>query len=171
MKRINKRILLASLFIAVGVRAGYAQNNFNIPHNSNNRGLIQIAGPSQLADTLNLWGDVNRAGKYLVPRGTSLTDLLSYAHGPTLSVGSHRRKVKKIIINVSRFNNASNTYQSKTFDFKMGKSLPAALKNYNLQDGDVVTVKTKGRPRFRQFVTIVSSILSLGLTVYLAASR
>jgi hypothetical protein len=170
MRKINKEILLIGLFIAVGVRTGYAQNNFNIPY-QNNQGLIQIASPSQLADTLNLWGDVSQPGKYLVPRGTSLTDLLSYAHGPALSRGSNRTKVKKIIINISRYNNANNAYNSKTFDLKMGKALPAAMKNYNLHSGDVVTVKTKRRPRLREFVTIVTSVLSLGLTVYLAASR
>jgi protein involved in polysaccharide export with SLBB domain len=106
-----------------------------------------------------------------VPRGTSLTDLLSYAYGPTLSSGSNRTKVKKIEVNVSRFSQASNSYRSQSFDFKMGKALPASMKNYGLQSGDVVTVKAKGKPRIREFVTIVTSVLSLGLTVYLAASR
>src|SRR5690554_7643768 len=44
--------------------------------------IIRIAEPGQLADSVNVWGDVGSSGRYLVPEGTSLPLLLSYSFGP-----------------------------------------------------------------------------------------
>ncbi|MDZ7692700.1 MAG: hypothetical protein U5K69_16505 [Balneolaceae bacterium] len=44
--------------------------------------IIRVAEPGQISDTLNVWGDINSPGRYLVPRGTSLPQLISYAFGP-----------------------------------------------------------------------------------------
>ena len=40
--------------------------------------IIRVAEPGQLADTLNVWGDVNSPGRYLVPKNTTLPQLISY---------------------------------------------------------------------------------------------
>jgi hypothetical protein len=45
--------------------------------------IVRIAEPGQLADTINVWGDVNSPGRYLIPKGTALPEVISYSFGPT----------------------------------------------------------------------------------------
>src|SRR5699024_2330201 len=44
--------------------------------------IIRVAEPGVLADSVNVWGDVNSAGRYLVPKDTRLPELISYSFGP-----------------------------------------------------------------------------------------
>ncbi|HYW33913.1 MAG TPA: hypothetical protein VE868_00770 [Balneolaceae bacterium] len=167
MKNLIKKILFIGVILILGgVNAGYGQN-VNFMQNQN-QGLIQIANQSQLADTLNLWGDVRVSGKYLVPRGTDLTDLISYARGPA---GLSGKGASEITVFVSRYSKASNQYKSKSFKMKLNEPLPPEMKNYTLHNGDVITVKAKKKTTFRDYFTIIAPIISLGLTAYLTTYR
>lgn len=44
--------------------------------------IIRISEPGQLSDSVNVWGDVGSSGRYLVPKGTDLTELISYSFWP-----------------------------------------------------------------------------------------
>lgn len=44
--------------------------------------IIRVAEPGQLADSVNVWGDIHSPGRYLIPINTTLPELISYALGP-----------------------------------------------------------------------------------------
>ena len=48
--------------------------------------FIRVAEPDQLADTVYVWGDVSIPGAYIVPRGSSVLAVLTYARGPLRTI-------------------------------------------------------------------------------------
>src|SRR5690625_7683850 len=45
-------------------------------------GFVRIAAPGQITDTLSVWGDISAPGRYVVPRGVKVHELIAYARGP-----------------------------------------------------------------------------------------
>ncbi|MDZ7757196.1 hypothetical protein [Rhodohalobacter sp.] len=43
--------------------------------------FIRVAEFGQLVDSVNVWGDINTAGRYLIPEGTNVVEMISYARG------------------------------------------------------------------------------------------
>lgn len=75
-------------------------------------GFVRIAEPGQIADTLSVWGDINAPGRYIIPRGTTVHELISYARGPigSRTAGQNLDWSKvRLEINVSRFQENSGT--------------------------------------------------------------
>lgn len=169
MVNILKKFVFITIFIGTCNTFANAQD---VSFRDNlNQGLIQIAETGQLADTLNLWGDVRTTGKYLVPRNTNLTDLISYARGPVgITQGETWSKVR-LEIYISRFNTNTNQYANRTFNLRLNEPLPSEMKNYPLRNGDVITVKADKRPTFRDYFEIVAPIITLGLTTFLFVDR
>ena len=60
-------------------------------------GFIRFAEAGQLVDTVNVWGDLGRTGRYIIPRGTTITELISFGGGPT-SVGVGLRGRAKAVL-------------------------------------------------------------------------
>src|SRR5690625_3772297 len=69
--------------------------------------IIRIAEPGEFADTLNVWGDVNSAGRYLIPHGTTLPELISYSFGPQ-TIRNNAAELDwskmRVEINISEYN-------------------------------------------------------------------
>jgi hypothetical protein len=135
--------------------------------------LIRIAEPGQLADTVNVWGDVGVTGRYLVPRGTNLTDIISYARGPVRTVTGETifdRTDFRIDVVISR---ADSTGNETTFDYTYGyrKPLPEELRFFPLQNGDLIYVQSRRKPTFRDYVTVLSPTISLALSAILLYDR
>ena len=75
-------------------------------------GFVRIAEPGQITDTLSVWGDISAPGRYVVPRGTKVHELISYARGPIASrtAGQNLDWSKvRIQISVSRYNQSTGT--------------------------------------------------------------
>jgi hypothetical protein len=169
MVNFHKKILLVSIFIIGAYQVGNAQD---VSFDQNiNPGIIKIAATGQLADTLNLWGDVRSTGKYLVPRKTNLTDLISYARGPVGITGGETWSKVNLDIYISRYNPQSNQYMNESFNLKLNEPLPQEMKNYPLRNGDVITVKADRKPTFRDYFSIIAPVLSLGLSTFLVLDR
>ncbi len=169
MANLIKKVFFIGIFIWGCSQTAMAQDNSFIP--VANPGLIDITEAGQLADTLNLWGDIRISGRYLVPRGTNLTELISYARGPQgLNTAQTWSKVE-LDIYVSRYNVGTNQYQNTSFGFKPNEPLPAEMRNYSLRNGDVITVKASRKPSFRDYFDVIAPIISLGLTSFLFFDR
>ncbi len=85
--------------------------------------VIRIAEPGELVDSVNVWGDVGSAGRYLIPKGTDLTKLLSYSFGPrTLSDGQTQIDWSKmrVEVNVQEYDaeNGGQLLQDLSIDLK-----------------------------------------------------
>lgn len=72
---------------------------------------------------------------------------------------------------VSRFNERLNQFQIKTFEVALDEPFPRAMKNYPLQNGDVITIKADQKASFRDYFTIIAPVITLGFTTYLFFTR
>ncbi len=127
-------------------------------------GIIRIAEPGQLADSVNVWGDINNPGRYLVPRGTRVHELISYARGPnsfrTTETMLDWSKLR-VEINISRFDPDNGIENVESYQFRYSDPYPAELRNYQLSNDEIVMVELKRRAGFHDYVRVVGPIVSI----------
>ena len=67
---------LLTFILCLITGSAYAQ----IPEGFSDR-YIRVAEIGQLVDSVNVWGDVNSSGRYLIPEDTNLPELISFSFG------------------------------------------------------------------------------------------
>lgn len=125
--------------------------------------LYEIPGGSEteLVINVHIWGQVLRPGRYLVPDGTDLVGLVSYAGGPTTAA-----KLQKV--QLLRAQNAEGDVRRidlKQFIQTGDPSLIPAL-----EPGDIVVVPTSRSHSLLGWTGVVS-VLALVANVVITASR
>ncbi|NTU73388.1 hypothetical protein HGB07_04435 [Candidatus Roizmanbacteria bacterium] len=134
-------------------------------------GMIRIAEPGELADTLNLWGDVNAPGRYLVPRGTKVPELLSFAQGPSrMMTGSTEQGWSdvRLEVNIARFDRKEKRETVKSYKFYYYEPLPSELYSYKLLNEDVVSVQVRRSAVLADYVNFLAPAISAIATAILA---
>lgn len=125
--------------------------------------IIRVAEPGQLADTLNVWGDVNSPGRYLIPVGTTLPELISYAFGPT-TIRDREANLDwsemRVEITVSQYSQEKGQEVIKRFKYKFSEPLPAGMRTFNLKNNQVVAVQVKRKPAFVDYIRVVAPVIS-----------
>lgn len=136
--------------------------------------IIRIAEPGQIADTVNVWGDINSPGRYLIPRGTQLPELISYGYGPT---GIRDRETTldwsklRIEVNVSSYNKQKRVENIETFNFRYNEPLPDGIRTFELKNNQVVSVQVKRKPAFIDYVRVIAPVISSVATSILIFER
>ena len=166
LKKFNYLICITSVIIFLGAIDLHAQGGLE---QVANEGIIKVAEPGQLADTLNLWGDVRNPGRYMVPQGTSIQELISYARGPI--VATEERRVKGIEAFVLRYSETEERELVNVFRFKPNEPLPRELRNFVLQNNDTVTIKVQRGRTFFQALRNVTPILTFIISGIIAYDR
>ena len=140
-------------------------------------GLIRIAEPADIADTLNVWGDISIPGRYLVPKDLKLPELISYARGP-ISIGRDETTIDwsevRLDISVSRFENSENgggREEVARFRYHYNKPLPEGMREFKLQNNDVIGIRVRRRPNFRDYVTVIGPAISAIATSLIIIDR
>lgn len=137
-------------------------------------GLVRIAEPGQLADTVSVWGDVNAPGRYVVPRGTKAHELISYARGPIQARYSSQNidwNKLRVEITISRFNRQTGNETIRSYKFRYNEPYPAELRNYLLQNDEIVSIELKRRPAFIDYLRVTATIVSTAATTFLIIDR
>jgi hypothetical protein len=125
--------------------------------------IVRIAEPGQLADTINVWGDVNSPGRYLIPKGTALPEVISYSFGPT---GIRDRETTldwsrlRVEVNVSDYNAENGEETITNFTFRYNEPLPRGMRNFELKNNQVISVEVKRRPSFMDYFSVVATVVS-----------
>lgn len=136
--------------------------------------IIRIAEPGQFADTLNVWGDVNSPGRYLIPKSTTLPELISYSFGPS-TLRSNETSLDwsklRLEIKVSRYNQASRQVNVAKFEYRYKDPEPREMFEYNLQNNDIVTLQVKRRPAFIDYVRVLAPVISSAAAGFLIIER
>lgn len=136
--------------------------------------LIRIAEMGQLVDSVNVWGDINRAGRYLVPEGTNLTELISYGMGyNTLRGREAELDWSEVIleVKVSRLNAQDRIMEVAFFRYAYHDPEPVEMFEYRVQNNDIVTVQMRRRPSFRDYLSVIGPALSAIATSILLIER
>ncbi|SRR6056297_1969495 len=133
-------------------------------------GFIRFAEAGQLVDTVNVWGDLGRTGRYIIPRGTTITELISFGGGPTsVGVGLRGRGESsfadvKLRIHLSKFNEARNREEIMSFQLAFDDPIPFELRNYKVSNEEIVIVEIKRTPSFIDVLGVLGPILGIVTT-------
>lgn len=136
--------------------------------------IIRVAEPGQLADTLNVWGDVNSPGRYLIPKTTTLPQLISYTFGPqTLRDREANLDWSKmrVEVNISEYNTEEGMEEVKNFEYKFDEPLPEGMRNFDLENDQVVAVQVKRKPAFIDYVKVIAPVISAVATSIIIVDR
>ena len=178
MLRILSHIPLIIFFcFLVGYSTATAQTGEQLRYSQQFRladGIIRIAEPGQLADTVNVWGDVNNPGRYLVPRGTRLTELISYSRGPARFITGETTidwSKLRIEVSVSRLNDDNGREEFRTFRYRYNEPMPEGMRDYRLSNDEVIAMQVRRRPAFMDYVRVVAPVVTIVATSILIVDR
>lgn len=158
-------ILVMALFISSPLYAQFGDGS-NI-----NEALIRLVEPGQLADTVNVWGDVGQSGRYLVPRDMTIAQLISFAGGPTNIRGGGRGaeaafSKTRIKVTLSKYDSANNREVAKYFSFRYSERVPSEFRTYNLSNEEIITIEVERKPTFLDYLGVIGPILGTITTSY-----
>lgn len=137
-------------------------------------GLIRIAEPGQLADSVSVWGDINTPGRYLIPRGTRIHELISYARGPaSYRTGDTTVDWSKlrIEINITSFSQPGEEPDFTKFTYRYSEPIPAKFNEFILSNSDIIGVEVKRRPSFADYIRVIGPAVSAIATSILIIDR
>ena len=159
-------VTLLLLLISTNVQA-------QLPETLSDR-YIRVAEMGELVDSINVWGDVNSAGRYLVPEGTNLPDLISFSFGYA-QLGGREANIDwartQIEVKVSRFNENRRMVEVAYFRYRYHDPEPVELWEFELQNNDVVTLQVRRRPSLADYVGVIAPVLSVLTTSILLIDR
>jgi len=134
---------------------------------------IRVAEAGQLVDSVNVWGDVNSQGRYLVPEGTNLPDLISFSFGYTplgreSSVDWAKTQVE---VKVSRFNEDRRLVEVAYFRYRYHDPEPPEMWEFELQNNDIVTLQVRRKASITDYVGVIAPVLSVLTTTLILWDR
>ena len=138
---------------------------------------MRIAEPGQLADTLTVWGDISSPGRYIVPRGTKPHELIGYARGPQSRLGGNNQDVAldwsklRLELSISTYDPDSGRETVQSYEFRYSEPFPAELREYALQNEQIVSLEVKRRPSLVDYLRVMGPILSVTTTSILLIDR
>jgi len=125
---------------------------------------FRVAEIGQLADSINVWGDVRSSGRYLVPKGTNLTELISYAFG-LIQLRGRESDIDwaktRLEVKVSRYKKPKKKVDVALFKYKLDDPEPPEMFELDLQNNDIVTLQVKRKPAFTDYVRVIAPTISL----------
>lgn len=136
--------------------------------------VIRVAEPGQLADSVNVWGDVGNSGRYLVPKGTTLSKLISYSFGPrTLSDTQTQVDWSKmrVEINVQEYDSEKGVESIKKFRYRFEDPIPEGMNDVILKNNQTIAVRVKRKPGFRDYVNVIAPVLTSIATTIVIVDR
>ncbi|PAU94016.1 hypothetical protein CK503_10150 [Aliifodinibius salipaludis] len=131
---------------------------------------IRVAEIGQLADSVNVWGDVGSSGRYIIPEETTLPELISYSFGYTQLRGRDSNidwSKTQIEIKVSRYNEDRKLVDVAFFRYRYHDPEPVEMFEFDLQNNDLVSVQVRRKPSFTDYVGVVAPVVSVIATSFL----
>lgn len=159
MKRKIIYTTLIAFFLTLFTTIAQAQ----MPGEFSNR-YIRVAEIGQLADSVNVWGDVSSAGRYIIPVGTTLPELISFSFGYTQLRGRESDidwAQTQISVKVSRYNEQEKLVDVALFKYKYRDPEPVEMFEFDLQNNDIVALQVRRKPSFTDYVDVVAPVVGV----------
>lgn len=156
------KLIFINLLIAGGLIAQQSQLNASQQFRQASQ-IIRIAEPGELADSVNVWGDLGNTGMYLIPKGTKIVDLLSYGGGmATLRSGQTQLDWSKmrVEINVHKYDASEGPKLLASYRYRFEEPFPAEMWNFVLENNHTITVRVKRKPSFIDYLGVFASTVS-----------
>jgi hypothetical protein len=172
--KMNFRLLLLTIFLLFGfgwqLSSAQGTQVFRL-----GEGMVRIAEPGQLADTLAVWGDVSNSGRYIVPRGTTPHELISYARGIQRTGFADQIELdwskRRIEISISTYNKETGIETVERFTYRYNEPYPAELRTYQLRNDQIITVEVKRSATILDYVRFVAPITTFIASTYFLIER
>lgn len=163
MSYISRIFFFGALFLFTGNVYSQTQQLYSSQQFRLGERVIRIAEPGELADSVNIWGDIGSAGRYLVPKGTSLTKLISYSYGPrTLRDGQTELDWSKmrVEVNIQMHDPENGVQEIEKFKYRFEEPFPSGMRDFIVENNQTITVRVKRKPSFRDYVGVIAPVLS-----------
>jgi hypothetical protein len=168
MQRILQYATLTAIIMMISSTA-----QAQLPESLSDR-YIRVAEMGELVDSINVWGDVGSPGRYLVPEGTNLPDLISFGFGYASITGRDANidwAKTQVEVKVSRFDENRRMVEVAYFRYRYHDPEPVELWEFELQNNDVVTLQVRRRPSLADYVGVIAPVLSVLTTSILLIDR
>ncbi len=168
--RYSLKFFIVMFILFIGLKTPAQDKDYSLGSNLSNLRFTQPTGNFDFSDpeAINIkvavWGWVRYPGRYTVPNYTTLSDLLSYAGGPTDGA-----KLDDIRIYRTLADSSQTSVKIDYNDFYRGNDAFKDRKNPRMEAGDIVTITGEPRLFFRDhfsiWLSIFSALISLSILV------
>jgi protein involved in polysaccharide export with SLBB domain len=150
-----RRFILLAVVLAALCATTLAQNTGNpfsppLPQASQ-PSYYYVANPGEMTMQVNLWGDVQKPGRYEVPVNTDLIQLISLAGGPT-------REANLSEVQISRHLKASAGLTKQQVKVNLEDFFKTDEAKLALQPGDQIYVSFVTRLNIRDVFTVITTV-------------
>jgi hypothetical protein len=168
----KKKYLLGVLFVLlwIGFETQTLQAQINNIYQSQNFRLgeahYRVAEPTQLADTVLVWGEISLPGVYLVPRGINMAQMLAYARGPiNLRTQETDLDWSRVFVEITITNRDSGI--SEQFIQQVDGSISADFFSRRIENFDTIIIRVRRKPNFLDYVRAYSPVVTTLLSTFL----
>lgn len=152
--------LALTILVVVSASPGHSQQFDDVRFTSD---IIRLAPVGVLADTINVWGAVSQRGRFMVPRGTTVSQMLSYTGGPGVggaagSAGRTEQSVfafysrQQVEVYLNRFDEEQGKETVEVWTYRLRDPFPEGMRDFELKNGEYITVDVRRRPTTMQYV-------------------
>lgn len=136
--------------------------------------IIRIAETGELSDSVNVWGDISSTGRYLIPRGTSLLELMTFGSGPNTFNDAQTRvdwSKLRVEVYINEFDTANNKFNVTDFSYRFEEALPVEMEHFQLKNNQTVIIRVKRKPTIRDYIGVIAPAISAVATSILLFER
>jgi hypothetical protein len=166
LKNIFFTILFGTFVIFIGILNAQDKERVGNQQTFNQQGgLFNYSDKEKVNIEVSVWGYVKYPGKYIVPQGSSLVDLISYAGGPLVDAKLEDIRLfrpKNDTLNITEDEMIRINYNDI---FWSEKILNHKNRNIMLIPGDILVFPGEPRLFFKDNIAIVLSIASVLLSL------
>ena len=170
-----KKILflsISAIFIFLFLDQSYSQDDkerVGVETTQTGAGYYNFGRKDKVNIEVNVWGFVKFPGKYLVPKGTTMLDLLSYSGGPTIETKLEEIRLyrpKNDSLNISKDEIITFNYNDILWEESINKT---DRKNITLIPGDILIFLQSrryfSRDNINMAISISSVLISLAILI------
>lgn len=168
MRSFNYKILgLLFGMLFAGIATGQDSSDIRIGFDEITRtgaNYYNYADKNKVNIEVSLWGYIKNPGRYLVPQGTTVIDLITLGGGPSVEAllnDIRLVRLKNDTLNISRDQIINIDYNDFLWEEQIS---PGIKKNPILLPGDMIMIPGEPRYFFRENLGIILSVGSFLLT-------
>lgn len=125
--------------------------------------FIRVAEPGEIVDTVQVWGDISVPGNYIVPKGSSVKQVISYARGPARTVSNVVQldwSQLRMDVVLSHYDIKTEKEEKTFFKNSYNAALVKGIRTKKVQNGDVIVVEVKRKPVLVDWLGVIGPIIS-----------
>lgn len=136
-----------------------------MPTGSASAAYYYAAKPGELTMLVNVWGGVERPGRYEISSSTNLIQLISYAGGP-----EPRAKLSRVrIIRLMEDENGRFSKQELTVDLEHLEKV--GNEDLELFPGDTIVIDNSSWPKIRDVISVTVAVATIGASIAVILDR